>query len=119
MDKWYDGKSAQLLWLKPVIGDLKNDMDSDKEQSQICLTIVSHQWSRYEGIQWKSDDLINERENLSSEILESRCRAETHNKVHIKKVPETRKPTQPNWSTSPNVRLLKLEIKKYDGNPGD
>ncbi|KRX86477.1 hypothetical protein T4E_5103 [Trichinella pseudospiralis] len=105
MDKLYDGKSAQLLWLKPVIGDLKNDMDSDKEQ-----TVAK---------QWKSDDLINERENLSSEILESRCRAETHNKVHIKKVPETREPTQPNWSTSPNVRLLKLEIKKYDGNPGD
>ncbi|KRZ11366.1 hypothetical protein T11_15206 [Trichinella zimbabwensis] len=70
MDKLLYLKNDQLRWLKSVIDDLKDALDSDKEQSQICLMKVSDRWSRYDSIVLQMLDSSEAMENIDELIDE-------------------------------------------------
>ncbi|KRZ38982.1 hypothetical protein T4C_9370 [Trichinella pseudospiralis] len=88
--------------------------------------IVSEKWTKYDRvveqllevreIAESIDTLIDERETLNDELNELRMKADHDSGIQIKEDPETKEIER---STPSNVRLPKLEIRKYNGDPHD
>ncbi|KRX34809.1 hypothetical protein T05_137, partial [Trichinella murrelli] len=126
MDKLLHRKNAQLRWLRSALDDLRAALDSDRNHRQSCLMRVSEKWTKYDRvveqllevseIAESIDTLTDERETLSDELMELRMKADHDSGIQIKEDPETKEIER---STPSNVRLPKLEIRKYNGDPHD
>ncbi|KAL1244187.1 Phosphatidylinositol 4-kinase alpha [Trichinella spiralis] len=109
-----------------TLDDLRAALDSDRNHRQSCLMRVSEKWTKYDRVVEQLlevsetaesiDTLIDERETLNDELMELRMKADHDSGIQIKEDPETKEIEQ---STPSNVRLPKLEISKYNGDPHD
>ncbi|KAL1233821.1 putative quinone oxidoreductase [Trichinella pseudospiralis] len=93
MDKLLHRKNAQLRWLRSALDDLRAALDSDR----------NHRYT-------------DRRERNNDELNELRMKADHDSGIQIKEDPETKEIER---STPSNVRLPKLEIRKYNGDPHD
>ncbi|KRZ47718.1 hypothetical protein T02_7518, partial [Trichinella nativa] len=92
MVKLIHRKNAHLRWLRSALDDLRAALDSDRNHRQSCLMRVSEKWTKYDRV---VEQLLG---------------------IQIKEDPETKEIER---STPSNVRLPKLEIRKYHGDPHD
>ncbi|KRY44476.1 hypothetical protein T03_11760 [Trichinella britovi] len=96
MVKLLHRKNAHLRWLRSALDDLRAALDSDRNHRQRCLMRVSEKWIKYDRV--------------------LRMKADQDSGIQIKEDPETKEIER---STPSNVRLPKLEIRKYHGDPHD
>ncbi|KAL1240277.1 Argininosuccinate synthase [Trichinella spiralis] len=95
----------QLRWLTSAIDDLNDTLDSEKERRQICLVKISDRSAK----QWKILTIFSTNDKLSVQRY--------WNSAERANGSSNRGTSDPlNQNTFPNVRLPKLEIKKFDGN---
>ncbi|KRZ82897.1 hypothetical protein T08_1935 [Trichinella sp. T8] len=106
MDKLLHRKNAHLRWLRSALDDLRAALDSDRNHRQSCLMRVSEKWAKYDRVT----------ETPNDEFMELRMKADHDSGIQIKEDPETKEIER---STPSNVRLPKLEIRKYHGDPHD
>ncbi|KRZ75294.1 Gypsy retrotransposon integrase-like protein 1 [Trichinella papuae] len=125
MDNLAQRRAAQLRWLKFAMGNMETALDGSAETRQICFAKLMDTWSRYEEIitklldsamdQKEIDIYTEERETVCADITEFKVKVENKERELVAQERKSTDSVPISQAGSSNVRLPKLEIKKFSG----
>ncbi|KRZ15249.1 hypothetical protein T11_16503 [Trichinella zimbabwensis] len=125
MDNLAQRRAAQVRWLKVAMDNMETALDGSAETRQICFAKLMDTWSRYEEIitklldsamdQKEIDVYTEERETVCADITEFKVKVENKERELVAQERKSTDPMPISQAGSSNVRLPKLEIKKFSG----
>ncbi|KRX49553.1 hypothetical protein T05_8139 [Trichinella murrelli] len=125
MDNLVQRRSAQVRWLKIAMENMEAALDGSAETRQICFAKLMDTWSRYEEIitklldnamdQKSIDVYTEERETVCADIIEMKIQVENKERELGAQEHKSTGSIPISQAGSSNVRLPKMEIKKFNG----
>ncbi|KAL1238779.1 putative UDP-glucuronate 4-epimerase [Trichinella spiralis] len=125
MDNLVQRRAAQVRWLKIAMENMEAAFDGSTETRQICFAKLMDTWSRYDEIITKLlDDTMDqktidvyteERETVCADITEIKVKVENMERELVVRECKSTEYTPITQTGSSNVRLPKMEIKKFNG----
>ncbi|KRY25592.1 hypothetical protein T01_8089, partial [Trichinella spiralis] len=117
-------RAAQVRWLKIAMENMEAALDGSAETRQICFAKLMDTWSRYEEIitklldnsmdQKAIDVYTEERETVCADMTEFKVKVENMERELVVREGKTTESKPIPQTGSSNVRLPKMEIKKFN-----
>ncbi|XP_003368051.1 hypothetical protein Tsp_15331 [Trichinella spiralis] len=124
MDNSVQRKAVQVRWLKIAMDNMEAALDGNAETRQICYAKLLDTWSRYEEIitklldsttdQKAVDVYTEERETVCADMTEFKVKVENMERELVVREGKTIESKPILQTGSSNVRLPKMEIKKFN-----